>query len=225
MAAVLYVFRTLVADDIPLNSGCLKPLEVRIPAGSMLTPEYPAATVAGNVETSQAVTGALYAALGVQAEGSGTMNNVTFGNERVQYYETVASGSGAGEDFDGADAVQTHMTNSRLTDPEVLEWRYPVRVDSFAIRDPSGGPGRHRGGHGVVRRLRFLEPMTVALLSSHRRVPPYGMAGGHPGALGVNSIDRADGSVTSLGGCDSADVGPGDVLVIATPGGGGYGTP
>jgi 5-oxoprolinase (ATP-hydrolysing) len=153
------------------------------------------------------------------------MNNVTFGNERVQYYETVASGSGAGEDFDGADAVQTHMTNSRLTDPEVLEWRYPVRVDSFAIRDPSGGPGRHRGGHGVVRRLRFLEPMTVALLSSHRRVPPYGMAGGHPGALGVNSIDRADGSVTSLGGCDSADVGPGDVLVIATPGGGGYGTP
>jgi 5-oxoprolinase (ATP-hydrolysing) len=225
MAAVLYVFRTLVADDIPLNSGCLKPLEVRIPAGSMLTPEYPAATVAGNVETSQAVTGALYAALRVQAEGSGTMNNVTFGNERVQYYETVASGSGAGEDFDGADAVQTHMTNSRLTDPEVLEWRYPVRVDSFAIRDPSGGPGRHRGGHGVVRRLRFLEPMTVALLSSHRRVPPYGMAGGHPGALGVNSIDRADGSVTSLGGCDSAQVGPGDVLVIATPGGGGYGTP
>ncbi|MDX6348913.1 MAG: hypothetical protein QOF84_3703 [Streptomyces sp.] len=225
MAAVLYVFRTLVADDIPLNSGCLKPLEVRIPARSMLAPEYPAATVAGNVETSQAVTGALYAALGVQAEGSGTMNNVTFGNERVQYYETVASGSGAGEDFDGADAVQTHMTNSRLTDPEVLEWRYPVRVDSFAIRDPSGGPGRHRGGHGVVRRLRFLEPMTVALLSSHRRVPPYGMAGGHPGALGVNSIARADGSVTSLGGCDAAEVAPGDVLVIATPGGGGYGRP
>jgi 5-oxoprolinase (ATP-hydrolysing) len=223
MAAVLYVFRTLVADDIPLNSGCLKPLEVRIPAGSMLAPAFPAATVAGNVETSQAVTGALYAALGVQAEGSGTMNNVTFGNARVQYYETVASGSGAGDGFDGADAVQTHMTNSRLTDPEVLEWRYPVRVDGFSIRDTSGGPGHWRGGHGVVRRIRFLEPMTVALLTSHRRVPPYGMAGGGPGALGTNTIERADGTVTSLRGCDAAEVGPGDVLVVATPGGGGYG--
>jgi 5-oxoprolinase (ATP-hydrolysing) len=224
MAAVLYVFRTLVADDIPLNSGCLKPLEVRIPAGSMLAPAFPAATVAGNVETSQAVTGALYAALGVQAEGSGTMNNVTFGNARVQYYETVASGSGAGDGFDGADAVQTHMTNSRLTDPEVLEWRYPVRVDGFSIRDTSGGPGHWRGGRGVVRRIRFLEPMTVALLTSHRRVPPYGMAGGGPGALGTNAIERADGTVTSLGGCDAAEVGPGDVLVVATPGGGGYGS-
>ncbi|MFE9066949.1 hydantoinase B/oxoprolinase family protein [Streptomyces violaceusniger] len=223
MAAVLYVFRTLVAEDIPLNSGCLKPLEVRIPEGSMLAPVFPAATVAGNVETSQAVTGALYAALGVQAEGSGTMNNVTFGNDRVQYYETVASGSGAGDGFDGADAVQTHMTNSRLTDPEVLEWRYPVRVESFAIRRDSGGRGHWRGGHGVTRRIRFLEPMTVALLTGHRRVPPYGMAGGEPGALGANLIERADGSVDRLEGRDTADVGVGDILVVHTPGGGGYG--
>ncbi|MGR3937111.1 hydantoinase B/oxoprolinase family protein [Streptomyces sp. BRA346] len=223
MAAVLYVFRTLVAEDIPLNSGCLKPLEVRIPEGSMLAPVYPAATVAGNVETSQAVTGALYAALGVQAEGSGTMNNVTFGNDRVQYYETVASGSGAGDGFDGADAVQTHMTNSRLTDPEVLEWRYPVRVESFEVRRDSGGRGHWRGGHGVTRRIRFLEPMTVALLTGHRRVAPYGMAGGAPGALGANLIERADGSVDRLAGCDAADVGTGDVLVVHTPGGGGYG--
>ncbi|MFI0789199.1 hydantoinase B/oxoprolinase family protein [Streptomyces lydicus] len=225
MAAVLYVFRTLVGEDIPLNSGCLKPLQVRIPEGSMLAPAYPAATVAGNVETSQAVTGALYAALGVQAEGSGTMNNLTFGNDRVQYYETVASGSGAGDGFDGADAVQTHMTNSRLTDPEVLEWRYPVRVDSFAIRAGSGGRGRWRGGCGVERRLRFLEPMTLALLTNHRRVPPYGMAGGAPGALGANSLERADGSREELRGCDTAEAGVDDVLVVRTPGGGGYGAP
>ncbi|GAA2267002.1 hydantoinase B/oxoprolinase family protein [Streptomyces amakusaensis] len=225
MAAVLYVFRTLVGEDIPLNSGCLEPLEVRVPEGSMLAPVFPAATVAGNVETSQAVTGALYAALGVQAEGSGTMNNLTFGNDLVQYYETVASGSGAGEGFPGADAVQTHMTNSRLTDPEILEWRYPVRVDAFSIRRGSGGTGRWRGGRGAVRRIRFLEPMTVALLTGHRRVPPYGMAGGGPGALGENSVERADGTLTPLAGVDSADVGPGDVLVMATPGGGGFGTP
>ncbi|MGW2560812.1 hydantoinase B/oxoprolinase family protein [Streptomyces sp. NPDC001514] len=225
MAAVLYVFRTLVADDIPLNSGCLEPLDVRVPEGSMLAPTYPAATVAGNVETSQAVTGALYAALGVQAEGSGTMNNVTFGNDRVQYYETVASGSGAGDGFDGADAVQTHMTNSRLTDPEVLEWRYPVRVDAFSVRDGSGGAGQWRGGHGVVRRIRFLEPMTVALLTGHRRVRPYGMAGGDPGALGANAVERADGTVEDLRGVDAVEVGPGDVLVVRTPGGGGYGKP
>ncbi|MGX1760959.1 hydantoinase B/oxoprolinase family protein [Streptomyces lydicus] len=223
MAAVLYVFRTLVADDIPLNSGCLKPVEVRIPEDSMLAPVFPAATVAGNVETSQAVTGALYAALGIQAEGSGTMNNLTFGNDRVQYYETVASGSGAGDGFDGADAVQTHMTNSRLTDPEVLEWRYPVRVDAFAIRSGSGGTGRWHGGCGVERRLRFLEPMTVALLTNHRRVPPYGMAGGAPGALGANFVERADGSRAELAGCDAVDVGVDDVLVMRTPGGGGYG--
>ncbi|MBT2367683.1 hydantoinase B/oxoprolinase family protein [Streptomyces sp. ISL-10] len=225
MAAVLYVFRTLVGEDIPLNSGCLEPLEVRVPEGSMLAPSYPAATVAGNVETSQAVTGALYAALGVQAEGSGTMNNVTFGNDRVQYYETVASGSGAGDGFDGADAVQTHMTNSRLTDPEVLEWRYPVRVDSFAVQEGSGGRGRWHGGCGAVRRIRFLEPMTVALLTGHRRIAPYGMAGGEPGALGENQVVRADGSVERLAGVDSVHVGPGDVLVLRTPGGGGYGTP
>ncbi|MGW1119873.1 hydantoinase B/oxoprolinase family protein [Streptomyces tanashiensis] len=225
MAAVLYVFRTLVDEDIPLNSGCLEPLEVRVPPGSMLAPVAPAATVAGNVETSQAVTGALYAALGVQAEGSGTMNNVTFGNARVQYYETVASGSGAGDGFDGADAVQTHMTNSRLTDPEILEWRHPVRVDAFAVREDSGGRGRWHGGHGVERRLRFLEPMTVALLTGHRRVPPYGMAGGEPGALGENLVERADGTVEHLGGAATTEVGPDDVLVLRTPGGGGYGPP
>jgi 5-oxoprolinase (ATP-hydrolysing) len=224
-AAVLYVFRTLVDDDIPLNDGCLRPLRIVVPPGSMLAPEPPAAVVAGNVETSQAITGALYAALGVQAEGSGTMNNVTFGNERHQYYETVASGSGAGDGFPGAPVVQTHMTNSRLTDPEVLEWRLPVRLDEFAIRHGSGGPGHWRGGDGAVRRIRFLEPMTVSTLSQHRRVPPYGMAGGGPGALGVNRVERADGTVTELGGSDAADVGPGDVLVIETPGGGGYGPP
>jgi 5-oxoprolinase (ATP-hydrolysing) len=222
-AAVLYVFRTLVDDDIPLNDGCLRPLRIVVPQGSMLAPTYPAAVVAGNVETSQAITGALYAALGVQAEGSGTMNNVTFGNDRHQYYETVASGSGAGHGFDGASVVQTHMTNSRLTDPEVLEWRYPVLVDSFTVRRSSGGEGRWRGGDGAVRRLRFREPMTVSTLSGHRRVPPYGLAGGAPGALGRNRVERADGTVVDLAGCDSVEVGPGDVLVVETPGGGGYG--
>ncbi|WP_261717819.1 hydantoinase B/oxoprolinase family protein [Streptomyces sp. FZ201] len=224
-AAVLYVFRTLVDDDIPLNDGCLRPLRIIVPPGSMLAPEPPAAVVAGNVETSQAITGALYAALGVQAEGSGTMNNVTFGNERHQYYETVASGSGAGDGFPGAPVVQTHMTNSRLTDPEVLEWRLPVQLDEFAVRRGSGGAGRWRGGDGAVRRIRFHEPMTVSTLSQHRRVPPYGMAGGEPGALGVNRVEHADGTVTALGGSDTAEVGPGDVLVIETPGGGGYGPP
>ncbi|MFD3609828.1 hydantoinase B/oxoprolinase family protein [Streptomyces atroolivaceus] len=226
MAAVLYVFRTLVEDDIPLNSGCLTPLDIRVPEGSMLAPVHPAATVAGNVETSQAVTGALYAALGVQAEGSGTMNNLTFGNDRVQYYETVASGSGAGDGFDGADAVQTHMTNSRLTDPEILEWRYPVLLESFGVREGSGGTGRWHGGRGVERRIRFLEPVTVALLSGHRRVPPYGMAGGGPGALGEQYVERADGrTVTPLEGCDTAELETGDVLVLRTPGGGGHGRP
>ncbi|MCX4707492.1 hydantoinase B/oxoprolinase family protein [Streptomyces griseus] len=223
MAAVLYVFRTLVGQDIPLNSGCLKPLEVTIPPGSMLDPTYPAATVAGNVETSQAVTGALYGAIGGQAEGSGTMNNLTFGNENVQYYETIASGSGAGDGFDGADAVQTHMTNSRLTDPEILEWRLPVRLESFAVRDDSGGAGRWHGGDGVQRRIRFLEPVTVALLSGHRRVPPYGAEGGDPGALGAQHIERAGGGTVPLKGCDTAELDAGDVLVVRTPGGGGYG--
>ncbi len=224
-AAVLYVFRTLVGSDIPLNSGCLKPLQVIIPPGTMLSPEYPAAVVAGNVETSQAITGALYAALGVMAEGSGTMNNLTFGNDRHQYYETVASGSGAGDGFAGADVVQTHMTNSRLTDPEVLEWRYPVRLESYEIRRRSGGRGRWPGGDGGRRRIRFLEPVTVTLLSGHRRVPPYGMAGGEPGALGRQWIEHPDGTVTSMAGCDSAPAAAGDLLVIETPGGGGYGPP
>ncbi|WP_163755411.1 hydantoinase B/oxoprolinase family protein [Mycobacterium botniense] len=224
-AAVLYVFRTLVDDDIPLNAGCLKPLRVLIPAGCMLAPVYPAAVAAGNVETSQSITSALFAALGVQAEGSGTMNNVTFGTDRHQYYETVASGSGAGPGYDGTAVVQTHMTNSRLTDPEVLEWRYPVLVDSFAIRRGSGGDGRWRGGDGAVRRLQFREQMTVSTLSQHRRVPPYGMAGGAPGALGRNLVRRADGTVLQLAGCDSVEVYPGDILEIQTPGGGGYGPP
>jgi 5-oxoprolinase (ATP-hydrolysing) len=222
-AAVLYVFRTLVADDIPLNDGCLRPLRIVVPEGSMLAPTHPAAVVAGNVETSQAITGALYAALGIQAEGSGTMNNVTFGNARHQYYETVGSGSGAGDGFDGASVVQTHMTNSRLTDPEVLEWRFPVLLEEFAVRPGSGGAGRWRGGDGAVRRIRFREPMTVSTLSSHRRVPPYGLAGGSPGALGTNRVQRADGNVVHLAGCDSVEVRPDDLLVIETPGGGGYG--
>jgi 5-oxoprolinase (ATP-hydrolysing) len=223
MAAVLYVFRTLVDDDIPLNSGCLEPLSVIIPPGSMLSPQYPAAVAAGNVETSQAVTGALYAALGVMAEGSGTMNNVTFGNEEYQYYETVASGSGAGDGFDGTDVVQTKMTNSRLTDPEVLEWRYPVRVESYRIRRGSGGAGRWHGGDGGVRRLCFTAPVTVTTLTGHRRVPAFGLAGGQPGALGRHWIERRDGSVTAMSGCDCLPVEPGDVFVIETPGGGGYG--
>jgi 5-oxoprolinase (ATP-hydrolysing) len=237
MAAVLYVFRTLVdsggtggrlpgrGSDIPLNAGCLRPLRVIIPPGTMLSPSYPAAVAAGNVETSQAVTGALYAALGVQAEGSGTMNNVTFGNERYQYYETVASGSGAGDGFGGTDVVQTKMTNSRLTDPEVLEWRYPVRLDSYQIRPGSGGDGRWRGGDGGTRRLRFLEPMTVTTLSGHRRVPAFGLAGGSPGELGRHWVERADGSITPMDGCACTDLAAGDVFVMETPGGGGYGAP
>jgi 5-oxoprolinase (ATP-hydrolysing) len=225
MAAVLYVLRTLVDDEIPLNSGCLKPVTVLIPPGCLLAPSYPAAVAAGNVETSQAVTGALYAALGVQAEGSGTMNNVTFGSASHQYYETVSSGSGAGDGFGGTSVVQTHMTNSRLTDPEVLEWRYPVRLESYSIRPGSGGDGRWRGGDGGRRRLRFLAPMTVSTLSSHRRVPPYGMAGGSAGALGRQWVEHPDGRVTEMGGCDTVQVTEGDVFVLETPGGGGYGPP
>ena len=223
MAAVLYVFRTLVDDDIPLNAGCLKPLSVAIPEGCMLRPRYPAAVVAGNVETSQCITDALYGALGVLAASQGTMNNFTFGNDRYQYYETVAGGSGAGPDFDGADVVQTHMTNSRLTDPEVLEWRFPVRLESFEIRDGSGGRGRRRGGHGAVRRVRFLEPMTAAILSGHRLVQPHGMAGGESGAAGKNYVLRRDGSRTELGPFDQTEMNPDDVFVIETPGGGGFG--
>ena len=224
MAAVLYVFRTLVDDEIPLNSGCLKPLEVVIPEGCMLRPRYPAAVVAGNVETSQCITETLYGALGVLACGQGTMNNFTFGNARYQYYETVGGGSGAGPGFDGADVVQIHMTNSRLTDPEVLEWRFPVRLESFEIRHGSGGRGRWRGGNGAVRRMRFLEPMTAAILSGHRLVRPHGLAGGAAGEPGKNYVLRIDGRRTELGPFDQTEMAAGDVFVIESPGGGGYGT-
>ena len=223
MAAVLYVFRTLVDDEIPLNSGCLKPLEVVIPEGCMLRPRYPAAVVAGNVETSQCITETLYGALGVLACGQGTMNNFTFGNARYQYYETVGGGSGAGPGFDGADVVQIHMTNSRLTDPEVLEWRFPVRLESFEIRHGSGGRGRWRGGNGAVRRMRFLEPMTAAILSGHRLVRPHGLAGGAAGEPGKNYVLRIDGRRTELGPFDQTEMAAGDVFVIESPGGGGYG--
>jgi 5-oxoprolinase (ATP-hydrolysing) len=222
-AAVLYVFRMLVDSDIPLNAGCLKPLTIIIPAGSMLSPSPPAATVAGNVETSQCITDAIIGALGVMAASYGTMNNVTFGNDRYQYYETVSGGTGAGPDFNGCDTVQAHMTNSRLTDPEILEWRYPVRVDEHSIRRGSGGEGRWHGGNGATRRIRFLEPMTAAILAGHRRVPNFGMAGGLPGGLGRTWIERADGSRTELAYSDEAEVGAGDVFVLETPGGGGYG--
>jgi 5-oxoprolinase (ATP-hydrolysing) len=222
-AAVLYVFRTLVDDEIPMNGGCMKPLEIVIPEGSMLNPRYPAAVVAGNVETSQCITDALYGALGVMAAAQGTMNNFTFGNDRHQYYETLCGGSGAGPDFDGTDAVHTHMTNSRLTDPEVLEWRFPVLVESFAIRRGSGGQGRHKGGDGVTRRIRFREAMTAAILAGRRRVPPYGVAGGEPAAVGRNWVERTDGSREEFGATHAVAMRPGDVFVIETPGGGGYG--
>ena len=222
-AAVLYVFRTLVDDDIPLNAGCLKPLKVVIPEGSMLNPHPPAATVAGNVETSQCLTDALYGALGLMAASYGTMNNFTFGNERHQYYETISGGTGAGPGFDGTDTVQAHMTNSRLTDPEVLEWRYPVRIDGHQIRKGSGGRGKWHGGNGATRRVRFLETMTAAILAGHRRIPPYGMAGGEPGDVGRNWVERGDGTRTELSFADETCMQPGDVFVIETPGGGGYG--
>ncbi|MGU7773374.1 hydantoinase B/oxoprolinase family protein [Burkholderia sp. MR1-5-21] len=224
MAAVLYVFRTLVGDDIPLNAGCLKPLTVIVPERSMLNPVYPAAVVSGNVETSSAITNALYGALGRVASSQGTMNNFTFGNAQVQYYETIAGGSGAGDGFAGVDAVQTHMTNSRLTDPEVLEWRYPVRLDSHRIRAGSGGGGRWRGGNGAIRRIRFLEPMTASILSNNRIHAPFGAAGGDAGALGRNTIERADGTVVTLDHIGRAQMAPGDVFVVETPGGGGFGT-
>jgi len=222
-AAVLYVFRTLVDDDIPMNEGCLKPLDLVIPEGSFLNPRHPAAVVAGNVETSQCITDALYGALGVMAAAQGTMNNFTFGNERYQYYETICGGSGAGPGFDGTDAVHTHMTNSHLTDPEVLEWRFPVRLDAFAIRRGSGGAGRWHGGDGTVRRIRFLEPMTAAILANHRRVPPFGLDGGEAGAPGRNWVERAGGGTQALGGTDRTEMQAGDVFVIETPGGGGFG--
>ncbi len=222
-AAVLYVFRTLVDADIPLNGGCMRPLELIIPQGSMLAPRYPAAVVAGNVETSQAVTDALFGALGVLAAAQGTMNNFTFGNQRTQYYETICGGSGAGPGFDGTDAVHTHMTNTRLTDPEVLEWRFPVLLREFAIRKGSGGKGRWRGGDGVIRAVEFREAMTAAILSGHRRIPPFGLAGGGDGQTGRNWVVRADGRTEALQGADQAAMQRGDAIVIETPGGGGFG--
>jgi 5-oxoprolinase (ATP-hydrolysing) len=221
---VLYVFRTLVNDDIPLNAGCLKPLEIIIPEGCMLNPRYPAAVVAGNVETSQNITDALYGALGVMAASQGTMNNFTFGSDRYQYYETICGGSGAGADFPGTDAVQTHMTNSRLTDPEVLEWRFPILLESFAIRPNSGGHGHHHGGNGVIRRLRFLEPMTAGILSGRRLISPFGLHGGEAGTVGKNSVQRSDGTVEKIGSTGVVEMQPGDMFVIETPGGGGYGS-
>jgi 5-oxoprolinase (ATP-hydrolysing) len=231
-AAVLYVFRSLVDDEIPLNSGCLKPLEIIVPEGCLLNPTYPAAVVAGNVETSQAVTDALYGALGVLAASQGTMNNFTFGNEKYQYYETICGGSGAGATFDGVDAVHTHMTNSRLTDPEVLEWRFPVLLEEFSIRSESGGQGKYRGGNGVTRRIQFREPMTAAILSGHRVVPPFGLAGGKPGKVGRNWVERSNsvhsaklqGQMEPLGSCAEIAMNTGDVFGIETPGGGGYGS-
>ena len=223
MAAVLYVFRTLVDDDIPLNAGCLKPLKVIIPEGSMLNPQPPASVVAGNVETSTCITNALYGALGAMAAGQCTMNNFTFGNARHQYYETISGGTGAGPDFDGTSVVQAHMTNSRLTDPEVLEFRFPVRLESYEIRKGSGGAGRHKGGDGGVRRVRFLEPMTASILSNGRLHGAFGMAGGAAGAPGINRVERANGRSEALGHIGSVEMAPGDVFVIETPGGGGFG--
>lgn len=234
MAAVLYVFRTLVDDDIPLNAGCLKPLQVLIPEGCMLNPNPPASVVAGNVETSSCITNALFGALGVMAGAQPTMNNFTFGNAQHQYYETISGGSGAGGEFDaqgqlvggfeGTSVVQTHMTNSRLTDPEVLEFRFPVRLESYAIRKGSGGAGRWQGGEGGVRRIRFLEPMTASILSNGRVHPAFGMAGGQPGAPGINRVLRADGRVETLGHIGQAEMDVNDIFEISTPGGGGFGS-
>jgi 5-oxoprolinase (ATP-hydrolysing) len=235
MAAVLYVFRTLVNDDIPLNAGCLKPIRVIIPTGSMLNPNPPASVVAGNVETSSCITNALYGALGVMAASQCTMNNFTFGNARYQYYETISGGSGAGAlidntgqvvgGFNGTSVVQTHMTNSRLTDPEIFEFRFPVRLESYAIRAGSGGSGRWQGGDGGVRRVRFLEPMTASILSNGRIQASFGMAGGEPGLPGINRVVRSDGTVEDLGHIGQAEMQAGDVFEIHTPGGGGYGAP
>jgi len=223
MAAVLYVFRTLIDDEIPLNAGCLKPLNVIIPAGSMLNPYYPAAVVSGNVETSSCITNALYGALGILGSAPGTMNNFTFGNDEHQYYETISGGSGAGHGFHGTDVVQTHMTNSRLTDPEILEWRYPVQLDSYEIKPDSGGKGEWHGGNGAIRKVRFLEPMTASILSNNRIVPPFGAAGGEPGKCGRNYVVRANGQHEELSFVATTAMQPGDVFVIETPGGGGHG--
>lgn len=222
-AVVLYVFRTLVGSDIPMNEGCLKPLDLIVPEGSMINPREPAAVISGNTEVSQAIADTLYGALGVIAGSQGTMNNFVYGNDTYQNYETICGGTGAGDGFDGTSAIHSHMTNTRMTDPEVLETRFPVRVDEFAIRKGSGGTGRYKGGDGIVRRLRFLEPMTVTVLSSHRIVPPLGAAGGGNGALGENVVERAAGRIDTLGGNDETEVEAGDVFVLKSPGGGGFG--
>jgi 5-oxoprolinase (ATP-hydrolysing) len=222
-AASLYVVRTLIDDAIPMNDGCLRPITLVVPERSMLSPEFPAAVVAGNVETSQVVSDALFAATGRLAPSQGTMNNFTFGNERYQYYETIAGGSGAGPDHDGTDAVQTHMTNSRLTDPEIFETRLPVRLDRFAIRGGSGGRGAHHGGAGVVREVTFLEPMRANILANRRNVAPRGIAGGSDAQPGRNWVERADGTTEILTATASADMLVGDRFIIETPGGGGFG--
>ena len=224
-AAVLYVFRVMVDDDIPMNAGCLKPINIVIPPRSMLSPEYPAAVVAGNVETSQAVTNALFGALGALAAAQGTMNNLNFGNNTYQYYETICSGSPAGPGFPGTDAVQTHMTNTRLTDPEVLEFRYPVLLEDFHIRENSGGRGQWNAGDGVMRTIRFLEKMDCTILSGHRRVRPFGLAGGEAGQVGENSVRRQDGRIEKLNACDATVIEPGEAIIIRTPTAGGYGPP
>ncbi|MCZ6638120.1 MAG: hydantoinase B/oxoprolinase family protein, partial [Alphaproteobacteria bacterium] len=224
-AAVLYTFRTLVETPIPMNDGCLRPIELIIPEGSILSPIHPAAVVAGNVETSQCIVDALLLAVGRAAASQGTMNNFTFGDATYQYYETIAGGAGAGPGFNGASAVQTHMTNSRLTDPEVLEWRFPVLLESFAIREGSGGKGAWRGGDGTVRRIRFLKAMDAAILSNRRALAPPGAAGGGDAKPGINRVERADGTIEALSATAEIAVEPGDVIVIETPGGGGFGTP
>jgi 5-oxoprolinase (ATP-hydrolysing) len=223
VAAVLYVFRTLIGEPIPLNAGCLRPLTIAIPRGSMLDPTPPGAVVAGNVETSQCIVDALYGALGVLAASQGTMNNFTFGNERYQYYETIAGGAGAGPEHDGASGVQTHMTNTRLTDPEVLEQRFPVLLREFSLRKGSGGNGRHRGGDGLVRTVEFREAMTAAILSNHRRIAPFGLTGGEPAQTGRNIVLRRGRGPELVPGSVQVTVEPGDVVSIETPGGGGYG--
>ena len=224
-AAVLYAFRALVPEPIPLNAGCFEPLDLVVPRGCLLNPEPPAAVVAGNVETSQALCNLLFGAMGVMAAAQGTMNNLSFGDSSRQYYETIAGGTGAGEGFAGADGIQSHMTNSRLTDPEVLEERFPVRLERFALRPNSGGAGQWPGGRGLERRLRFLEPMTVSLLSGSRRIAPFGLAGGGAAAAGLNRRWRSDGSVEELGACAQLELAAGEALEVFTPGGGGYGTP
>ena len=224
-AAVLYVFRVMVDDDIPMNAGCLRPINIIIPERSMLSPEFPAAVVAGNVETSQAVTDTLFGALGAMAAAQGTMNNLNFGNAKYQYYETICSGSPAGPGFPGTDAVHTHMTNTRLTDPEVLEFRYPVLLEDFHIRKGSGGRGQWNAGDGVLRQIRFLEKMECTILSGHRRVPPFGLAGGGNGQIGENSVRRADGRNERLKGADATVLEAREAIIIQTPTAGGYGKP